>query len=88
MAADPPAPRRHTLADRVTHVEKRTDRLDVAVFGIPDTDEKGLLGETRETNERLRDLYKLVLAAALSLLGVTGSVAVTLIIFLLNSHSL
>lgn len=53
---------------------KRVDRLDYAVFGIPDTDERGLLGEMREISKKLDHL--LLTGIGLILTGVAIAVAI------------
>lgn len=61
-----------TLAGKQTAVIERVDRLDYAVFGFPDTEEKGLLGEQRETNAKLNRIFW-------ALVGFEGSLIVALV---------
>lgn len=47
---------------------KRVDRLDYAVFGIPDTDERGLLGEMRAISRKLDQFL------TVTVLGMVGTI--------------
>lgn len=61
-------------------VIQRVDRLDYAVFGIPDTDEKGLLGEMREINDKLGKFFMTfaIGAAGIVVSGISIAVAIAL----------
>lgn len=63
-----------------SEVIKRVDRLDYAVFGIPDTDEKGLLGEIREVNDKLGKFFLTfaIGAAGIVVSGISIAVAIVL----------
>lgn len=75
---DQPTPDKalHELVAAHGKTREDVDRLNYAVFGIPGTEEKGLLGESRETNnkldrtnDKLDEIRNAILLFALGLVG-------------------
>lgn len=59
------------------HAATRNDvvRLNFAVFGIPDTDEKGLLGEVRDIVKKLDHLLLVGIGLIISALSIAVAIA-------------